>query len=897
MAYYRKKKLFFFVLLYAIAFGAYAQDITLKGVIKDSLVGALPNANILAFPALEKAGSLFAISNAQGHYKLKLKAGVGYRIEISYLGYRKKSFDFFSKENTYKEILLVPAVTALDGVVLSYKIPVQVKEDTVIYNTDAFVNGKEIKLRDVLKKLPGIEVDRDGNVTALGKKINKFLVEDKIFFTGDSKLAVNNIPADAVDKVVVLDNYSEIGFLKGLVDSQEMAMNIKLKKDKKNFVFGDLDGAVGLENRHLLHSNLFYYSAKTNINTILDANNVGQKAFTLSDYLDFEGGFGNLMERHNGGVSNLKETLTQFGSNESFIKNDSKFGAINLTNEISDKLTFAGYIITGFNATKDSVVNLNTFLNNTNLFNETRTQDQLSNRFFSLAKFSLEHKKTANTNLKINSFFKISNNNINGNTLTTSPFANSLFNTYTDNQNIEVKQNLTYNKKASYNQTHSLESTITYNNLTPTTTELITDQPFLNTFYTLENDTLIKVVQDKKSENFSFNFLYKNYWVLNSYHHIYTTIGGHLSTENFKTNTTQQSVNNNALEVSPANFNNHLNYELQDYFLGSEYKFLKSIFTTKLGLFYHYYILTNTQETQKTTLNVPVFLPEFSVEAKLNKKEKLRFNYSYNIRIPQPFMLAQNPVLNSFNAIFKGDRNTKESYFHALSLNYTKFNLIKDYSISANLFYNKKTQSIKNKTELNGIDQFISLVNFYEPENSITARFNFNKRLQNLSLSLNQKANYREFYQWVDEDISLNITKGFSTTAKAETYFEKWPNITLGYTYELSNYKNNTFNTTFTNAVYFSKLDWVFLENFQFLIDYQRQQYRNNENTINNNFDIANAALSYKNEGSRWRYEISGTNLFNRTFNRSNTLSDLLLTDQQQFVMPRILLFKLSYKL
>src|SRR5690606_2731555 len=169
----------------------------------------------------------FAISNEKGEYVLRLEKDVAYAIEVSYLGYQKLVFEHTATQDGTKNLFLVPRTNDLDEVVLEYKIPIEVKEDTITYQTDAFVTGEERKLREVLKKLPGIEVDREGNVTAQGKKVTKVLVEDKTFFTGNSKLAVNNIPADAVDQVQVLDNYNKIGFLKGLQDSDELALNIK----------------------------------------------------------------------------------------------------------------------------------------------------------------------------------------------------------------------------------------------------------------------------------------------------------------------------------------------------------------------------------------------------------------------------------------------------------------------------------------------------------------------------------------------------------------------------------------------------------------------------------------------------------------------------------------------
>ena len=116
------------------------------------------------------------------------------------------------------------------------------------------------------------------------------LVDGKKFFGDNSKLAVDNIPADAVDKVQVIDNYNEVAFLKNLTDSDELAMNIQLKEDKKRFVFGDLEAGKGNDEFCKAHANLFYYSPKTNVNFIGNVNNIAEKTFTFRDYISFQGG-------------------------------------------------------------------------------------------------------------------------------------------------------------------------------------------------------------------------------------------------------------------------------------------------------------------------------------------------------------------------------------------------------------------------------------------------------------------------------------------------------------------------------------------------------------------------------------------------------------------------------
>src|SRR5699024_12843199 len=96
------------------------------------------------------------------------------------------------------------------------KMVIVVREDTITYRIDKFITGDERKLRDVLKKLPGVEGDREGNVTVNGKKVDKLMVDGQDFFGGDTKLGVNHIPADAVDEVEAIKNYNEDGIWKAL---------------------------------------------------------------------------------------------------------------------------------------------------------------------------------------------------------------------------------------------------------------------------------------------------------------------------------------------------------------------------------------------------------------------------------------------------------------------------------------------------------------------------------------------------------------------------------------------------------------------------------------------------------------------------------------------------------
>ena len=177
------------------------------------------------------------LPNDKGKYKLSLEKNATYKLQVSYIGMKTFEEIITTKElNIDKDFSLKPD-NALDAVELTYEMPVTISGDTLTYNADSFKNGTERKLEDVLKKLPGVEVNDDGEIEVEGKAVSKVMVDGKDFFDGDSKLATKNIPANAVDKVQVLKNHSEVSQLSGVTNNQDnIAINIKLKEGKEEFL-------------------------------------------------------------------------------------------------------------------------------------------------------------------------------------------------------------------------------------------------------------------------------------------------------------------------------------------------------------------------------------------------------------------------------------------------------------------------------------------------------------------------------------------------------------------------------------------------------------------------------------------------------------------------------------
>lgn len=174
----KKKILIIFLFVTTLNF---AQNIRFEGTVKDTTGVALEMANIMAINNNTKAMDAYAITNDAGKYQLNLNANTPYTLKISYIGYQSQEKQVTTSDKAMNYNIVLKEGNMLKEVELVYEMPVSISGDTIIYNSDSFTNGTERKLEDVLKKLPGVEVDTEGNITVEGKSVQKVMVEGKDF--------------------------------------------------------------------------------------------------------------------------------------------------------------------------------------------------------------------------------------------------------------------------------------------------------------------------------------------------------------------------------------------------------------------------------------------------------------------------------------------------------------------------------------------------------------------------------------------------------------------------------------------------------------------------------------------------------------------------------------------
>lgn len=888
-----KNKISLFALF--LCFFSHAQKIKFEGVITDSLKTPLSYVNVIA-EQKDNNGILFSISDEKGRYQLSLQKDIEYEIKVSYIGFKSRIITIRAIEDTIFNFVLKEKTEVLDEIKIDAKLAVSIKKDTITYQTNRFITGEERKLKDVLKKLPGVEVDRLGNVTVQGKRVTKVLVEDKPFFTGDSKLAVNNIPADAVNEVEIIDNYNEIALLKNLEDSDDMAMNIKLKDNKKKFWFGDIETGGGIEERYLAHPSLFYYSPKTSVNIIGDFNNIGEKSFTFRDYLDFEGGYNKILLNPKAYFSRLNDDFSQFLNNQNFRNSKHLFGGTNLNQSISDNTDIIGYAIYSQSKNELQSQNINEYIGETGSLLENRITTNNPVNTFVIGKIALENNHNDGGKFRVQSFIKTSDNLSDINTSTSFNTTTNFINTTTQADNIDFKQDVEWYKGLSKNHTLTTLAHINYTKSNSLTNWKTDDDVFQDAIPVID-DNVFNLFKSKETTTKNFSLLLKHYWVMSDFAHLYTTGGIQSHTDSFFTNEFQILSNGDENNFSLSNFGNNVSFNFDNIYLGTHLKFQKGKFTFKPGLFFHQYFRSVEQLDQTDKLNKGYLLPELSIKVNLKRGERVNLRYNRKVRFPSILRLIENSTLTNFNSIYRGNSSLENELYHQVSIFYNKFSLFRKLNYNVRLSYKKTEKGIRNQTILDDINFITQPVLLDNADENISLSGSTSKGYGKIVLTLNSSISRNNYLQITNGSNQRNTSNNTMVGAGFKTKFSEFPNVDITFSRSLSNYRTPISTTKFEDDNLELGMEYDFWKNFIFNLDYNYRRFNNVNARNTNQNDILNTSLIYNNVDSSWLFEISANNVFNNKFIRNSSFTDFLVIDSRTFVLPRIVMFKLAYKL
>ncbi|WP_281298110.1 carboxypeptidase-like regulatory domain-containing protein [Flavobacterium limnophilum] len=895
------------VALFFVGSFSFAQTVKIEGVITDNKNVGLEMVNVMAVNKATKGMDSYAITNDKGRYVLDLKINTAYTISVSFLGMQSTQIEIVTTNvNVSKNITLQEGAVELDGVEIVREMPVSIKGDTIVYNADSFKSGTERKLEDVLKKLPGVEVNADGEIEVEGKKVTKLMVEGKDFFDGDTKLGVKNIPADAIDKVQVLRNFNENSILKGVENNQDnVAMNIKLKSGKKNFWFGDLTAGIGLgmlDSRYLINPKLFYYSPKYSINLITNFNNIGELPLTIQDYMKLTGGFRGLASK---GGSSFNVTSNDLGI--SLMRNnrakeiETQFGAANFSYSVNKAWTLSGFGIISSSLTDlETLSQTNILEPNSSEIQSTENKKELANQKSNLGMFKLSssYKPSTNFQFDYDVLTKISKQqedaplvreSIVDNTSTT-----EIINTTKEQEPISVNQNLSLFYTLNEKNIFAVEMQHLYQEEDPFYNANLNSQPFdLVGYVAGQNRNDISQNRFVKTNKIDAKVDY--YYMLTPKSNVNITLGNTYSYQNFNSNMYQILDNQSINELEDVTNKNDVNYNFNDAFLGLHYKILTGKFTFTPGVSIHSYNMTNQQLGTDFSQNFSRVLPDLLAIFQIKKAESLTYNFSYTNSFTDINQLAEGFVFSNYNSLRKGRRTLENATARQHSLRYFKYNMFNMENISAFLTYSKRIDAIKTEAFYDGVNQSSVPYNSSDfADETLSGSGSYGRSfLKNYKASFSANLNWSLFNNIQNNVLSTNESFTQSYTLKASTNYKKMPNLEVGYNIVINDYANSVYYTDRP----FAKLDYYFLNSFSLVTEYEFYHYYNAEKTVNNEYDFLSASLIYQKKDSKFEYKISGTNLLNTKSINDDSFSQFSTRTSQYTVQPRYLILSLKYNI
>ena len=941
------RKTFTLLVALIVVIAGFAQvNGTVKGKVVDSLAKQnLSEATVTVLHTKDSTPVTFAITDKAGAFEIKnLDSGL-YRLMVSFQGYRAFNKTFIiSKESPVSDfttIYLDKQSVLLQEVVVSAP-PITVKKDTVEFNASAFKTKPNSTAEDLLKKIPGVQVDKDGNVKAQGEDVQKVYVDGKEFFGTDPKLATKNITADMIESVQVFDDMSDQAKFTKIDDgSRAKTINIKLKKDKRKGYFGRAMAGYGTEDTYESSIMFNRFNGDRRISILGAANNINKQGFSFSDIVSSMGGFGS---RNGGGGGNFGGGGNQGGGGVRFSGGgtNTNFGNTTSGNGITKALS------TGINysdkwGSKVSVTG-SYFYSNT----ETRTdRSSLRQSFFANDSVTFQNQETnsinKNQNHRINMRLEYAIDSMNSILYTpnlTFQHSNSrsIDTTFTrstkpgqdylalagvtknDNERdgMNLNNNLLYRHKFSK---PGRTITIGWNNsLGKSDGEGINYAPYV----TFNPDSSVarivrqdlKTLQSTRNNN---NVLSTSYTEpignnkLLEFNYAYTHNHSTSDRRGFDYDSTSADYD----IVNPLQTNDFDNtYKVNR--VGTNFRVQTAKYNYQLGVGVQYSELDNLSHRMR--LNLPDtliqthqtftnFYPTAVFNYQFSRTKNFRFRYSG--RTNQPTVSQLQDVVDPSDPLYvtSGNPNLQQEFTNSFNLNYNSFNVSTFKYISASLRFENTYNKIVNSISNIGLGkQLIIPINMngaFNTSSFVTLGIPLRNKLKGSNINFNNSILFNRDISQVEKEKNITnnliITQTAGINLNLKDRLNMGLNGSVGYNsvhYSISDPGKQNPNTKYFSQTYSLDFSYTAKSNTVFSTDFDYYINSGRAEGYNQNLPLLNASIAqllFKKKNGELKFSVH--DLLNQNESITRTVTQNYILDSRTTVLKRYFMLTFTYNL
>lgn len=369
-------KNFFFLLVLSSTIFSFAQSKSFKisGTLMANDINApLESATVHLERVKDSTVVSFTITDKHGKFTLEDKTyDNSLNLFVSYIGYKtyKQNIALNGNSIDLEKISLETDADVLEEVIIKSRAPITIKKDTLEFNVKSFKTKKDANVEDLLKQLPGVEVDQEGKITVNGKEVNKILVNGKPFFGNDPTITTRNLSKEIIEKIQVTDTKTKAQAFSGeVVNSENKTINLTIKKENNKGVFARVVAGAGTDKRYELAGMFNRFNNDQRISILAGGNNINAPGFSFGEIRQIFGG------GSSGGTYRVRGR--SFGGGEGIIT--SKTSGVNYADKYGEKFEVSGdYFYSGSDSNNKSSRNRENILADTRFFTETNSNSSSS---------------------------------------------------------------------------------------------------------------------------------------------------------------------------------------------------------------------------------------------------------------------------------------------------------------------------------------------------------------------------------------------------------------------------------------------------------------------------------------------------------------------------------------
>jgi hypothetical protein len=891
-----------------------AQTGVVKGRLVDTAGQLLDNATISVLQKKDSSFISYTMSNSKGTFEIKNLSLGDYQIFISFTGYEiyKGPFSITANKPTldFGLVMLWPEYKTLSTVVVTES-PVKMNGDTISFKVKAFNSKPDATVEDVLKKLPGVQVQRDGTIKAMGEQVQKVYVDGKEFFGTDPKIATKNLTADMVDQIQVFDDMSEQARFTKIDDgSRTKSINIKLKKDKRKGDFGRATVGVGSESRYEGNFSFNHFRGDQRISLVGSANNTNKVSYTFTD-VSSQGGSSQFS---NGGATGSGMANASGGASGGVSRPFST--GINFNDSWGPKIDFRGsYFYTdNSNNLEQNKFRRNTFPGDS--ASETSTYSNIING-------NRTHRLNARweyTIDSVNSLLYIANlsrQKFKGTTIDTNvTFSDGIdkylatevrTNKKDDRDGINYSGELLYRRRfkragrtftlgwrnspsGSDSRGFNISPITAYNNDGSIASFINLNQQAFQ-----ENETGINTISTSYTEPIDRNKLFEINYAFSASNTI-----SDKKTYDFNSGTGKYDQLNPLLS-------NFFDYSNTSSRTGFNFRHQLKKFNYQVGLGYQVSNLENRSVTLSTGKDTTVrqrftnLFPTANINYAITRSKNIKVYYRGRTNAPNVNQLQDVPDVSNPLMIKTGNPSLKQEFINNININYNSFALASQRFFSASVSVNYTGNKI-----VNSIDSLNPVTLIYKPENmngsfnvSGTGSLNFPvKKLKGLNVNLTNM-------MYLSRDANLlykqkNFTSTFQVNQSAGINYGKDQfdlAVSGAFVYNLVAYEVETGeNTKYFNQAYSADFTYRFKNRFYFLTDFD--YYINSGRSAGFNEDVFLWNLSFAKkffETNTAEIKFTVYDILNQNNGINRIIGENYYEDVKANVVPRFFMISMSY--